>query len=726
MKTIFKIYGRDLKRISRNVIAIVVAIGISVLPALYAWFNIAANWDPYGNTNGLEVAVVNNDEGAEISGISIDIGDEIVTNLKANNQIGWTFLDQEEAIDGVMSGKYYAAIVLPSDFSEKMASILSDDIQRPNIQYYINEKKNAIAPKITDKGVQTVQQTINQTFVSVATKTILTALDTTTAQLHDDQTRLSDRLINTLQDIDYNLSNYQKSIESFCSVSDSVGSLIAAAQLTLPNTQEILNQANSTTKNTQDLLTNSREASASLGSSLDSTLNATREAYNTVSNVTNNVLSNLENSTHTAADTIATLGTVSTVIETQNNQIIDMLTGLKSQLPQEGFESTQTAIDGLISLIQANNQHQQAIQDKVNQTSSQLHATADQSSSTRQNVNSQLTAAQNSLNDFKSNYTATIQPKLGSMLDNISSMNSNLSGLFTSANGSISNLDEIFANTNSALSAGKKALQDTNDIINNTRSHIQTVINEVQNVSEDEQLQKLIEILTQDPTLMGDFMSAPVQIEQISYYSIENYGSAMAPFYSVLALWVGGVVLVAILKVHVDEDETLHHLTPTQTYLGRYLTFLTFGLLQSVIIFLGDLYFLEIQCKEPLLFIVAGMCSSFVFTNIIYALTVSFGDIGKALAVILLVIQIAGSGGTFPIEVTPAFFQAVNPFLPFTHAINAVRECVAGMYQNAYWVDLGKLLVFVPISLLLGLVLRRPLIQLNEFFERRLKDTHLM
>lgn len=726
MSKIFRVYARDLKRISRNVIAIIIAIGISVLPALYAWFNIAANWDPYGSTSGLKVAVVNNDAGATIQGLSVKIGDDIVENLKANDQIGWTFLNESDALDGVLSGKYYAAIVLPEDFSEKMTSILSDNVERPKIQYYINEKKNAIAPKITDKGVQTVQQTVNETFINTVTKTVLTALDVTTAQLHDDKVSLSDRLIDTMKDIDYNLSNYQKAIASFSAVGDSVSSIMETARLSLPDTQSILNQANDTTKTTQELLTNSRDASASLGSGLDSALSATKEAYDAVSTTTNNVLSGIEQSTHNAANNITGINNISNTIITQNNQIIDFLNSLKSQLPEQGFEITKTSIDNLISTIQANNGQQQAIQEKVTQTSNDLNAAADNSAATRNDVNNKLNAAQNSLNEFKGTYNQDIQPKLGSILDNISSMNSGLSGMITSANGSISNLDQVFSNTENALTSGKQALESTNEIIDSTRSHIQNVINEVEKVSEDQQLEKLVEILTSDPTLMGDFVSAPVQVENISYYSIENYGSAMAPFYSVLALWVGGVVLVAILKVHVDEDDKLNHLTPTQTYLGRCLTFLTFGLLQSLIIFLGDLYFLQIQCKNPFLFILSGMCSSFVFVNIIYALTVSFGDIGKAIAVILLVIQIAGSGGTFPIEVTPPFFQAVNPFLPFTQSINAVRECVAGMYQNDYWLDLGRLLLYVPLSLLLGLVLRRPLIRLNEFFERRLSDTHLM
>ena len=226
--------------------------------------------------------------------------------------------------------------------------------------------------------------------------------------------------------------------------------------------------------------------------------------------------------------------------------------------------------------------------------------------------------------------------------------------------------------------------------------------------------------------MLGGFMASPVQLETNQLYPIENYGSAMAPFYSTLAIWVGGIVLVAIMKVTVDEDKRLGNIKPYQAYIGRYLLFMLLGLVQATIICLGDLYFLKIQCLHPMLFMISGWISSLVFTNIIYTLTVSFGDIGKALSVIILVIQIAGSSGTFPIEVTPKFFQNVYPFLPFTYAINAMRETIAGFYGNQYLIYLLQVLAFLPFALLLGLVLRRPLIKFNRFFDERLEDTHLM
>ena len=279
---------------------------------------------------------------------------------------------------------------------------------------------------------------------------------------------------------------------------------------------------------------------------------------------------------------------------------------------------------------------------------------------------------------------------------------------------------------NSALASTAQALRSTKDLVEAAREDLQDIIGDLEDLTASERIQELKDLLKSDASTVSEFMASPVQVETNSLYAVSNYGSAMAPFYSVLACWVGGIVLVAILKVAVDEDEEIYGLKPYECYLGRYLLFLMLAVAQGVIICLGDLFFLGVQCTNIPLFILSGVVSSLVFSLLIYTLTVSFGDVGKAMAVILLVIQIAGSGGTFPIEVTPAFFQKVNPILPFTHAINAMREIVAGQYGVDYWLDLLKLLVFIPLALLLGLVLRKPLIRMNEFFEERLNSTKLM
>ena len=241
-------------------------------------------------------------------------------------------------------------------------------------------------------------------------------------------------------------------------------------------------------------------------------------------------------------------------------------------------------------------------------------------------------------------------------------------------------------------------------------------------------IELLKNILSNNPDTLSSFLSSPVKMNTNVMYKVDNYGSAMAPFYSTLAIWVGGIVLVAMLKITVEEErkKELFHVKNYQLYFGRYILFLIIGLIQSGLICLGDLYFLKIQCQHPFLFILAGWVSSIVYVNIIYTLTVSFGDVGKAISVILLVMQVAGSGGTFPIEVAPKFFRTVYPLLPFNYSMGAMRETIAGMYGNTYQIELLKLLLFLIPSLTLGLVLRKPIIKLNDKVIEKLEETKLM
>ena len=180
MKNIFRVFANDWKRIGRNVVALVVVMGLSVLPSLYAWFNILSNWDPYGSdsTSNIKVAVAYDDTGIDISGMNVNISTNIIEALKTNDTIGWVFTDtSEEAIEGVWAGDYYAALIMPEDFSRDMVSFLADNMTHPEIIYYTNQKKNAIAPKITDKAKTAVQQQVNATFISSLTEAIMKSAD---------------------------------------------------------------------------------------------------------------------------------------------------------------------------------------------------------------------------------------------------------------------------------------------------------------------------------------------------------------------------------------------------------------------------------------------------------------------------------------------------------------------------------------------------------------------
>ena len=894
MKNIIRIFRRDLHRLGTNALALVIIAGVTLLPALYAWFNIAANWDPYSNTGGIKVAVANEDAGTKLEGITTNLGNEIVTNLKGNDQIGWQFVDRYDALQGVQAGDYYAAIIIPQDFSENMVSVLKGDIHRPTIEYYINEKKNAIAPKITDKGVSAVQQEVNESFLEEVTQALVAGLNAFSDDWDGDGSSLGDRVLDRLREGDRSLGKISDALDIFQSLTSSADHLNQGIQALLPAGDSTIDQGQVAIGSLDDLLTATHTAAKEMVDSIDVILDNTMETVDLAGADAVDLLQRLENLEPDIEGTQADLRTLGSQLTTLQGDLNDaakrldeledqdavgtqadlrtlgsQLTTLQGDLNDaakrldelEDQDAVGTLADGLrqlermldsvqsavnkaaqqagdvsgqltsirSQLIAAGQKAQQiyedlgdkiqALQDDDSGYSNQLTILALQQAQRAVGVVSNALSSENLPNfgqtaaemqkqlqniasrigdgstaianlrdlvesmdgDFASfasslrhmsdlldtaksllnradhaleqgkdvpkgladQMSALItqidtsvataraagkaaEPAMDAAVDQAYKTLDSVSGLLTQFAGLLPQTQTVLDHMNSALASTAQALRSTKDLVEAAREDLQDIIGDLEDLTASERIQELKDLLKSDASTVSEFMASPVQVETNSLYAVSNYGSAMAPFYSVLACWVGGIVLVAILKVAVDEDEEIYGLKPYECYLGRYLLFLMLAVAQGIIICLGDLFFLGVQCTNIPLFLLSGVVSSLVFSLLIYTLTVSFGDVGKAMAVILLVIQIAGSGGTFPIEVTPAFFQKVNPILPFTHAINAMREIVAGQYGVDYWLDLLKLLVFIPLALLLGLVLRKPLIRMNEFFEERLNSTKLM
>ena len=718
MKNVFKIFKRDLKRLSRNAIALVIVIGISVIPALYAWFNIAANWDPYGSTDGIKVAVVNKDGGFSLHALELNGGDEIVTNLKQNTQMGWTFTDENDAKNGVESGKYYAAVIIPEDFSANLTSIVTGELKRPQIEYYVNEKKNAIAPKITDKGISAIQSEVDSSFISVITESIAKILNATTDDMGQAQREIVGKITDSLKDAQDDIESFQASIGAFCDTVDSMDALLEANQKLLPSISKTLDGAGGLNASVKDAVGASKAATQQISAALGEIIDSMDSIYTSADDTVKEAFALLKTDADSAASKLEKAVTFNESIVSMNNQIIGILQQLSDKL---GIDNSK-----LISKLESENAKQQKIIDKLTAAAGTIRSTGKLPADLQNEINAMLSDSKSSFHDIKSTYITSAKSSIDKAADKLYSTMQDVAGILTAVGGDMPKIDDALDSAGTSLASLKKTLEKTSALLGKGGEKLQKTIDKINGLEADNRLPEILDLITHDPKGLGEFMSSPVEIKTKSVYPIKNYGSAMAPFYSTLAIWVGGIVLVAILKVRVDEDKKLKKLSPSSTYIGRYLLFFGIGLIQSTIICLGDLFFLQIQCAQPMLFMLAGWVSSFVFTLIIYTLTVSFGDIGKALAVVFLVIQIAGAGGTFPVEVVPEFFQGVYPFLPFTYGINAMREAVAGPYGADYWFDLLKLLAFVPFALVLGLLLRRPLIRFNEFFEKRIEDTHLM
>lgn len=726
MKNVWKIFQRDMMRVRNNVIALVVIIGISVVPCLYAWFNIAASWDPYSNTGNLKVAVASADEGYEGSliPIEINIGDKVLSALRENTQMEWVFTTEEKATSGVKSGKYYAAIVIPKDFSNKMMSVFSEKVEKPEITYYSNAKENAIAPKVTDKGAGAVQRQVNEVFIETVSDTTLTVLQAVSnmTQASGAET-IVDNLNTNLNQIAGDLTASAGLLESF---SDMTGS----AQKLLNSTTEFLQTVQQQTKESRQTFQETSKTFSGLDDSMDAAadsvgtaLKSAENVYDQMDQVILGAFSDESADAQQIASTLDTLaGQVGNVV-TAYTSVRDSIAAVADKYPE-----TSPLVDAIVVRMDTSIQQQKNLQSKLQDSAKGLRDATTDLGTARGELKDLAAKNRENMSGMSASYKSSVQKSLNQLSASLTSSKQEISSLLSQLDQSANGIYKLTDTADSDLSEIQKVLGDSGELLTEASDRIADTTARLDEMEASGDFSELKALISGDKSAISTFLAAPVSLDTHKIYEIANYGSSMAPFYSVLSIWIGGIVLVAMLKVNVSENCTkgLKNVELHQIYFGRFITFMIVGLFQSTLIALGDLLYLGIQCEHPFLFLLGCWFSSLVFVNIIYTLTVSLGDIGKAVSVILLVVQVAGTGGTFPIEVAPSFFRAVYPLLPFTHSMAALRETVGGMYGMNYWIDLGKLAIFLGISLIVGLVLRKPIIKANDAFTEKLEETKLM
>lgn len=726
MKNVWKIFQRDMMRVRNNVIALVVIIGISVVPCLYAWFNIAASWDPYSNTGNLKVAVVSADEGYEGSliPIEINIGDKVLSALRENTQMEWVFTTEEKATSGVKSGKYYAAIVIPKDFSNKMMSVFSEKVEKPEITYYSNAKENAIAPKVTDKGAGAVQRQVNEVFIETVSDTTLTVLQAVSnmTQASGAET-IVDNLNTNLNQIAGDLTASAGLLESFSDMTGSAQKLLSSTTEFLQTVQQQTKESRQTFQETSKTFSGLDDSMDAAADSVGTALKSAENVYDQMDQVISGAFSDESADAQQIASTLDTLaGQVGNVV-TAYTSVRDSVAAVADKYPE-----TSPLVDAIVVRMDTSIQQQKNLQSKLQDSAKGLRDATTDLGTARSELKDLAAKNRENMSGVSASYKSSVQKSLNQLSASLTSSKQEISSLLSQLDQSANGIYKLTDTADSDLSEIQKVLGDSGELLTEASDRIADTTAKLDEMETSGDFSELEALISGDKSAISTFLAAPVSLDTHKIYEIANYGSSMAPFYSVLSIWIGGIVLVAMLKVNVSENCTkgLKNVKLHQIYFGRFITFMIVGLFQSTLIALGDLLYLGIQCEHPFLFLLGCWFSSLVFVNIIYTLTVSLGDIGKAVSVILLVVQVAGTGGTFPIEVAPSFFRAVYPLLPFTHSMAALRETVGGMYGMNYWIDLGKLAIFLGISLIVGLVLRKPIIKANDAFTEKLEETKLM
>ena len=711
MKNILKIFRNDLKGISRNILVLVIVIGLCALPALYAWFNIYANWDPYGNTGNIAIAVVNLDEGwTKDDGTTVNMGDGVVESLKQKDTIGWKFLNSEDkAVEGVKSGKYYSALVIDEQFTYSMYHGVAQNIENPKITYYLNDKKNAVATKITDSAASTVKASINKQFIQVLAEQVFTETNSISSEMS--QKDSVGQFIAKLEAVSDNLKQYDEMITTFMDGNAALSKVSDETSGALAGGQDKISAGNDKLEQSKKDLSSTQTSFNEFNGNIKSTLNSIETSINNISTQIGDAK---------LAQDAQTLQTDIKNISQTTQQLKSDIDGLKDDIDivKPGDKSGKfDLVDGNIQIIK------DQVQSILDSTGSvDLSGATENSVETLQGILSTLSSTVSSLS---ATYSNQIAPQVNDMLSSMSTTLDSVQNTLDNLSQTAGSMSEVFDGVGNTLDVLNMSMSQLQGIIESASEKINSTLNKLHEASEDEKVEIIINLLSGDPESLGRFFSEPVQVSDNYIYEIANYGSGVAPFYTTLAIWVGMTILVSLVKVNADTKELVDP-KPSQLYFGRYLTFFLLSQIQALIIVLGDLYILKIQCPHPVAFIATGAVTSLTFSLLIYSLTISFGDIGKAAAVVIMVIQIAGSGGTYPIEALPSFFRAVYIFFPFPYAINAMRECIGGMYENTLGKCYIQLLLFCAASLVIGLIVRKPFIKLNHFIEKRMEDTEML
>lgn len=620
MRNIGRIFTDDLRYAASNIVALLGVLALCLLPAIYAWTSTAASWDPYANAGQMKVAVANSDEGYEsaLMPVQLNVGDRVVGNLRESESYGWEFVSEKEALDGVRSGEYYAAIIIPSNFSAKMMSVLSSDAEQASVSYYVNMKEHPVAPIMAGEGSAEVVEDIRVKFTDAVDEMALgLASDLMSFASADGTKDFGTRFVSRLDDL-------AKSLESSGAELRSVASLI--------------------------------DAGASLTTITASALTGSNDAAN------------------------ASGGTVAAAAEALNAAVTSAQTAASEVQQQIPSSSSQAGIEGV---------------------------GADAAQSLASDV-SELAGAVSSISNEASGVVASLQGIATSMADSTDSAAARLLNVRDDLRSA--------ANKMTASASKVRKLQD-----------------DVAAAIAKGDIGQLSSLVGSNRSVVAQWLIEPLDIETQAMYPIENFGSAVAPFYAVLSIWAGAVLLVLVLKTDATPERLRRYeqkrgraVRNYEQSLGRYLVFLVLSLVQASLVGLGDLFFLRIQCAHPLLFLAACWACALVFSSLAYTLALSFGNVGKALCLVLLVMQVVGAGGEYPAQMLGGVFQAISPLLPFGYGMSALQAAVAGLYSTEYLMSLLYLAVFLVPSLLLGLALRRPLVRFARYCDSKLSKTGFM
>ena len=695
MKNIIEIFRNDIKEVFRKTNTWIIIIGLIFLPSMYAWPNILSSWDPYGHTNNIKVAVTSEDDGATVDGKELNLGKSLVEGLKNNKNLDWQFIsNKQQAEDGVRIGDYYASIVVPKNFSQDMTSVSRTEPKRATIEYTVNEKINAISPKITNSGASAIANNISKNFVETANGIIFERLHEVGIKFEENLPSI-EKAKEEIFKLNDNFSTYESTLSELIGKVEYGYNILNNVQNTLPEIDRVATNSIMIADKAGITINNIQGFNERLLPIINNHLNVVEE----VSKEANVIAKELQQKPDKTEEIKARQKALDNRLQasTERLQLVKNIFEYFNKLSSERLFNNQlervtTLSNDITTIKEVNNNiynkmdHYDEIEDTVKEEFVNKSARVNEVSS---NMNSKL--------------NVEVAPLISQVLSKAEVNIDKVSGIISGAQGELPAIERKLSETEVKISNAYGKLLSLQAQMPSVKSKIQKLTDEIKKADSGIDKNQLFNLLKVDYKQQAEFFANPVKLQENKLYHIENYGSAMTPFYTVLSIWVGSLLMSSLLTTKVEDEEKKYK--PYQKYFGRGLLFVIISLFQTLIITLGDMYVLGTQATSPYRFVLYALLISLLFSSIIYTIVCILGNVGKAVCIVLLVLQLGSSGGTFPIQMTSEFFQALYPKVPFTYSIGLLREAVGGVYIPAVERDIKILFIYLIVVLVGGAIL---------------------
>ena len=695
MKNIIEIFRNDIKEVFRKTNTWIIIVGLIFLPSMYAWPNILSSWDPYGHTNNIKVAVTSEDDGATVDGKELNLGKSLVEGLKNNKNLDWQFVsNKQQAEDGVRIGDYYASIVVPKNFSQDMTSVSRTEPKRATIEYTVNEKINAISPKITNSGASAIANNISKNFVETANGIIFEKLHEAGVKFEENLPSI-EKAKEEIFKLNDNFSTYESTLSELIGKVEYGYNILNNVQNTLPEIDRVATNSIMIADKAGITINNIQGFNERLLPIINNHLNVVEE----VSKEANIIAKELQQKPDKTEEIKARQKALDSRLQasTERLQLVKNIFEYFNKLSSERLFNNQlervtTLLNDITTIKEINNNiynkmdHYDEIANTVKEEFVNKTARVNELSS---NMNSKL--------------NVEVAPLISQVLSKAEVNIDKVSGIIAGAQGELPAVERKLSETEEKICSAYEKLLSLQAQMPSAKSKIQKLTDEIKKADSGIDKNQLFNLLKVDYKQQAEFFANPVKLQENKLYHIENYGSAMTPFYTVLSIWVGSLLMSSLLTTKVEDEEKKYK--PYQKYFGRGLLFVIISLFQTLIITLGDMYVLGTQATSPYRFVLYALLISLLFSSIIYTIVCILGNVGKAVCIVLLVLQLGSSGGTFPIQMTSEFFQALYPKVPFTYSIGLLREAVGGVYIPAVERDIKILFIYLIIVLVGGAIL---------------------